>query len=210
MTNAKPLILIVLAILAAGGVAVFLSGGDSDPEAPAAGGGRIRGNPDAPVTLTEFGDYQCPSCAYYHPIVMELLQRYPAQVKLLFHHYPLVQIHGNAMAAAIAAEAAGDQGKFWEMHDRLFEDQMVWATDPKAEEYFVNVASHLGLDTAKFRESFQSPATQARVLADVRKGVDAKVGGTPTFYINGQTVPASAGLEELARLIDGHLKTAAR
>ena len=218
MTKTKPLLLIVAAVVAAGSVAVYLSRAKSSPEAtpiavtdtPQPGGGRIRGNPQAVVTLIEYGDYQCPSCGYYHPIVMELLRRYPEQLKLQFHHFPLVQIHANAMAASLAAEAAGDQGKFWEMHDLLFENQRAWERSPNAIAYFESLAVRLGLNTTQFQQSFSSPATQERVLADVRRGRD-DVDGTPTFYINGRKVPSdpAPGLEDLARLIENSLKTAA-
>ena len=215
MSKAKPVLLIVVGILIAGSVAMYISQDNSSQEnvvvsaPPAPGGGRIRGAGQAPVTLTEFGDYQCPSCGYYHPIVMELLRRYPEQVKLEFHHFPLIQIHANAMGAAIAAEAAGDQGKFWEMHDLLFERQSLWDKSPNAESVFISMAVQLGLNTNQFQQSIRSPATRDRVLADVTRGRDAAIGGTPTFFINGQQVQGSPGLEELSRIVDSHLKSAA-
>jgi protein-disulfide isomerase len=220
MTKAGPVIVIIVAIVAAGGIAVYMSQGNSESAdatpapvpAPAPGAGRVRGNPEAPVTLVEFGDYECPSCGYYHPVVMELMRRYPSEMKLQFHHFPLIQIHPNAMAASLAAEAAGDQGKFWEMHDLLFENQRSWERRHNVEGYFLSLANQIGLNGAEFQQAFKAVETRDRVLADVRMGVDSNVQGTPTFYINGQLVPNDPppGVEDLARLIESSLKTAAK
>jgi protein-disulfide isomerase len=170
-----------------------------------AGGGRIRGVADAPVTLTEYADYQCPTCAIYHPIIAELLLRYHGKLKVEFHHFPLISIHPNAMPAALAAESAADQGKFWEMNDLLFQHQNDWSKSPNAETLFLEYALRLGLDSNRFLQSMKSPATQERVLADVRRGNDI-VKGTPTFVINGRVLPDLPGLEGLSDLIAGQLK----
>src|ERR1051326_3546176 len=143
---AKPIIFIAIAVLIAGGAALYLSKQSSEasetsseqaapvaakaPASAPSGGGRIRGPMKAPVTLMEFGDYQCPSCGYYAPIVEEVLKRFPNDVRLEFHHYPLVGLHQWAMPAALAAEAAGDQGKFWEMHDMIYHNQQKWSAMP--------------------------------------------------------------------------------
>jgi protein-disulfide isomerase len=220
MAIAKPVLVILVAIVIAGGVAAYMSQSNSGSDSaatvpanpPAAGGGRVRGNPQGTVTLTEFGDYECPSCGYYHPIVMELLRRYPEQLKLEYRHFPLIQIHPNAMAASLAAEAAGDQGKFWEMHDKLFETQSAWQGKPNAEAYFQTLAAQMGMNTSQFQQAFKSVEVRDRVLADVRRGVDANVGGTPTFYVNGQQVPSppAPGIDDLARLIENSLKSASK
>ena len=137
----KPLLVIVAAVVVAGGAALYLSKQStavSDTSAPTpkanweTGGGHVRGPEKAAVTLTEFGDYQCPSCGYYAPLVLEVLHRYPTEVKLEFHHFPLVSLHQWAMAAAVAAEAAGEQGKFWEMHDMLYQNQDKWSRSANA------------------------------------------------------------------------------
>jgi len=217
----KPLLVIVSAIVVAGIIALYLSrqgtaagtekaAGDGSqkaaPTAAAGGGGRVRGPADAPVTLLEYGDYQCPTCGLYHPIVTELLSRYQGKLKLEFHHYPLVQMHPNALAAARAAESAGDQGKFWEMNDLLFEHQDQWSKSASAETIFLQYAIQLGLDSNRFMQSMKSPATQERILADVTRGNDI-VKGTPTFAINGQVLQDLPGLEGLSDLIASQLKT---
>src|SRR5262245_57057365 len=150
----KPLIVIILAVGVAAGAAAYLSRQpdavasetDSAPiKADIKSGGRFRGPEDAKVTLVEFGDYQCPSCAAYHPFVKEILNRYPKQVRLEFHHFPLITIHPNSMAAAKAAEAAGEQGHYWEMHDALFEYQAQWADSPDPKPIFAAIANRIGI-----------------------------------------------------------------
>jgi protein-disulfide isomerase len=214
--NIKPVLVIIAAVVAAGGIAVYLSRGDSSASEPASsstsgstGGGRVRGNPEAPVTIVEYGDFQCPTCGRYHPILDELLRRYAGKLKLEFHHFPLISIHPNAMGAALAAEAAGDQGKFWEMHDMLFEHQAEWSPNPNAEALFLQYALQLGLDSNQFMQSMRSPATRDRVLADVTQG-NPIVTGTPTFIINGQVLPDLLPLEGLAEKIDTHLASAGK
>jgi protein-disulfide isomerase len=156
------------------------------------------------VTIVEYGDFQCPTCGRYHPILDELLRRYSGKLKLEFHHFPLISIHPNAMGASLAAEAAADQGKFWEMHDMLFDHQEEWSPSPNAEALFVQYALQLGLDSNQFMQAMRSPATRDRVLADVTKG-NPTVKGTPTFIVNGELLVDLPGLEGLAGKIDSHL-----
>src|SRR4029434_8489749 len=147
-TKTTPIILIVAAVAVAGGIALYLSrqgaqaGGDgtSGDTKSALGGGHVRGVPEAPITLVEYGDFQCPTCGLYHPILDELLSRYNGKLKLEYHHFPLVSIHPNALAAAIAAEAAAEQGKFWEMHDMLYEHQQEGPPSTNAETNLVQEA----------------------------------------------------------------------
>src|SRR4051812_20387253 len=126
----KPVLVILVAVGIAAGAAAFLSPQPHPPTPTSAagpvgikGGGPIRGPENAPLTLVEFGDYQCPSCGAYHPLVKEILNRYPQQLRLEFHHFPLVSVHPNSMLASQAAEAAGEQGRYWEMHDAIFDHQ---------------------------------------------------------------------------------------
>ena len=121
-------------------------------------------------------------------MVEEVLRRYPDKVKLEFHHYPLIQMHAHALAAAMAAEAAGDQGKYWEMHDMLYKHQTAWAGIPTRKLSFWPYAADLGLDANKFMRSLKSPDVEKRILEDIQRGSIAKVEGTPTFFINGQSL----------------------
>jgi protein-disulfide isomerase len=172
---------------------------------PTNGGGRVRGPQNAPVTLTEFGDYQCPTCGYYAPVVLEVMHRYPNQLKLEFHHFPLISLHQWAMAAALAAEAAGDQGKFWEMHDLIYQYQDKWSRSPNAESEFVSYAGQLGLNVNQFMQSMRSPDTQQRVLQDVMRATDAKINETPTFYLNGQKLALPLTADQLSKLVQDNL-----
>ena len=214
-SKTAPILVILAGIIVAGSVAVYMSRGGSSQgtSAPASIQGRIRGAADAQITLVEYGDYQCPTCARYHPIVMELLNRYAGKFKLEYHHFPLVQIHSNAMGASVAAEAAGDQGKFWEMHDLLFERQLEWgdlrAPNPNAEAVFLQYALLLGLDANKFMQSIRSPATRDRVLADVRAG-NSIVKGTPTFVLDGQVLTNLPDLQWFTDYIERKLASTAQ
>jgi protein-disulfide isomerase len=212
--TAKPLAIIVAAVAVAAAAAfVFVRQSAEAPgSAPAAsmdasavlarGGGTSRGPENAAVTLVEFGDYQCPSCKAYHPIVEEVLARFPNDVRFEFHHYPLVQIHPNSMAAHLAAEAAGQQGKYWEMHDLLFATQEQWSQAVNPEPEFLTLANRIGLNANQFMQAVRSPETQQRVLEDVIRARDLNVEATPTFYLNGDIVDPGGSVEEFARQIE--------
>jgi protein-disulfide isomerase len=210
---AKPLTIIVLAVVVAGGAGLFLARRSPSNEPSSAGtlsaaptgDGRLKGPDNAPVTLIEFGDYQCPTCARFHPIVEEMIRRYPSQLRLEFHHYPLISIHPNSMAAALAAEAAGDQGKFWEMHDSIFRNQETWSKVPNAESEFLTYASKLGLNVNQFMQSMRSPETQQRVLRDVTQARDANLDSVPTFFVNGKKIGLPNGPDEFSRIIQENL-----
>ncbi len=209
----KPIVVIVIAVLAAAGIALYLSRQSAAPRTGAdgslasSGGGHVRGNSAAPVTLVEFGDFQCPSCGYYHPIVDELVLRYPDKVKLEFHHYPLVQMHAHALDAAMAAEAAGNQGKYWEMHDMLYDHQKEWDRLLNTDAQFLAYAGSLGLDANKFLRDMKSTDVQNRILEDIQRGSAAKVSGTPTFFIDGQALnPTPNGVDEFAAIVNNKLQ----
>src|SRR5690606_2501503 len=111
----------------------------------------IKGTPDASVTLTEYADFQCPACGQFHSIMKTVEERYGDRLAIEFKHFPLTSIHPYAMPAAKAAEAAGVQGKFFEMHDKLFEDQAAWSQSGTPQVFFNKYAEELGLDVALFR-----------------------------------------------------------
>jgi NhaA family Na+:H+ antiporter len=211
--KAKPLIIIVIAVVLAGGAALVLTKQSADtPETSSAntnvvtkGGGHFRGPANAPITLMEFGDYQCPTCGAYAPIVLDLMKRYPTQIRLEFHHFPLVQLHPNAMAAALAAEAAGDQGKFFEMHDTIFAHQQDWSRLSNPESEFMIYAGQLGLNVNQFMQATRSPDVQSRVLQDVVRARDANVNAVPAFFINGQAIQLPNNLDAFSAVIQEHL-----
>lgn len=146
----------------------------------------VRGPANAPVTVEEFSDFQCPTCARMHPVVKQLMAKYPQQVRVVFRHYPLATIHAYARESARAAEAAGMQGKFWEMADLLYEKQAEWSKAAPARPYFVTYAQQLGLDAARFQQDIDSAGVVMRVGNDERRASARRFQGTPTFVINGR------------------------
>jgi protein-disulfide isomerase len=164
--------------------------GTSQPAGPQPGADppRIKGDPKAPVVMEEFGDLQCPPCAALHPELNRIESEYGARVQLVFRHFPLTQMHPYALEAAQAAEAAGLQGKFWEMHAWMYEHQQEWATAPSARQLFTSQAANLGLNVEKFKQDMNSADVKQRIILDYRRGVSLGVQGTPTLFINGRMV----------------------
>jgi protein-disulfide isomerase len=140
----------------------------------------IAGPATAPATLLEYGDYECPFCGAAHPIVQQVRKQLGNRLRFVFRHFPLANIHPRAEPAAEAAEAAGAQGRFWEMHDLLYERQ-----DALEEEDLVERAEILGLDVARFVRELSERTHAPRVREDFLSGVRSGVNGTPAFYING-------------------------
>ena len=139
------------------------------------------GPDDAPVTLVEYGDYECPHCGRAHPIVKRVLKKLGRSVRFVFRNFPLGEMHPHAVLAACAAEAAGLQDRFWEMHDHLFEHQQALERDDLA-----GYAKKLGLDTARFARDLDDATIEERVRRDFASGVRSGVNGTPTFFIDGE------------------------
>jgi protein-disulfide isomerase len=163
----------------------------------------VRGPADAPVTIVEFSDYQCPFCARSEPLVKEALGAYPSQARLVYKHFPLTAIHPQALPAALAAAAAQKQGKFWEMHEKLFANQRALAPEQIAQ-----YAREIGLDMARFESDIQSDTVKAAVQEDVQLGQRAGVRGTPTIFVNGKILQ-NRSLDGFRQLIDPALKEAA-
>jgi protein-disulfide isomerase len=161
----------------------------------------IRGDRNAKTTLVEFSDFQCPACASYEPMVRRLLLETGGGMRLVYKHFPLTSIHRNAFLAAQAAEAAGLQGKFWEMHDILFEKQGEWAESNKAEDVFVKFAADLKLDVEKFRQDLASPYIKDKIQKNQEEGIKLGVNATPTFAINGKIIKTPRTYEEFKALV---------
>ena len=147
----------------------------------------IRGNPNAPVTLEEFGDFQCPPCGNFAGFAEELLKQYDSRLRIVFRNFPL-QGHAHAREAARAAEAAGLQGKLWEMHDRLYQEQANWSNAPNARELFESYAGTIGLNLDKFRIDIDSDKVKQRVDSDHSLGDSLGIKVTPTLFINNRPV----------------------
>ncbi len=147
----------------------------------------IRGNPDAPVTLEEFGDFQCPPCGKFSEFVEELLKEYNPRLRLVFRNFPLSG-HEHAREAALAAEAAGLQGKFWEMHDTLYREQETWTKAPNVRELFESYAGTIGLNVDQFKKDVDGDKARERVDSDRALADFLGVKATPTLFINNRPV----------------------
>lgn len=163
---------------------------------------RALGPEGAPVVLEEFGDYQCPPCREVFPEVEALKREYGDRLRFVFRHYPLTRIHPHALLAAHAAEAAGAQGRFWEMHRALYENQSGWSPTPDPRPLFETYARQTGLDAERFRRDLGGREGDSRVVADHARARSLGVESTPTFFLNGRKLPPSAntGRELRARI----------
>ena len=163
----------------------------------------VKGPADAPITIVEFSDYQCPFCARSEPLIKEALAAYPTQARLVYKHFPLVAIHPQAMGAALAAAAAQRQGKFWEMHEILFANQRALAPEQ------INAyARELGLDMAKFEADLQSDEVKSMLQDDAQLAQRIGVRGTPTLFVNGKALQ-NRSLDGFKQIIDPILAEAA-
>jgi protein-disulfide isomerase len=149
----------------------------------------FKGAQNASVVIEEFFDFQCPTCATVHPLLYEMNATYGSRIKLVVRNFPLSQIHPNAYDAAVASEAAGLQGKFWEMQNIIFQNQQRWSTAQNARTLFESYAGTLGLDIEKFKEDLSGLAAKGRVEADMQRGRSLGVNSTPTILVNGKPVP---------------------
>jgi len=141
------------------------------------------GNINAAITLVEYGDFQCPYCRRAHPLVKRLLNERGDKLHFVFRNFPLRKIHPLAQISAITAEAAGKQGKFWEMHDLIFENQ-----NKLSEDYLLSLVEDMGLDLAEFAEDSKSEKILGKIERDFESGIRSGVNGTPTFFLNGSPV----------------------
>lgn len=155
----------------------------------------IKGNPDARVTLVEYSDFQCPACGQFYPVVKELMEEHGDQVRFEYRHFPLINIHPHAVPAAIASEAASQQGKFFEMHDKLFEGQTVWSKSTNPGAYFVQYAEEIGLDLDLFNKQLNSSLIADTIDASFESARASGYTGTPTFELNGEVMDYSTFAE---------------
>lgn len=158
------------------------------------------------VTLTEYGDFACPACYQYYPLVEAVKEKYKDDITFQFRHYPLIEIHKNALVAAKAAEAAHVQGKFWEMYSLLYQNQPAWKDSNTPLKFFEDYATQLGLNLDKFREDSKSEAVNAIVLADRAEAQKQGFSGTPSFMINDKKVESPRDVEGFSKLIDEAMK----
>jgi len=206
-------VVLVVALMIFAGVA---SSGKSSTKTAFTGGqttpitasDHIKGNPSATVSVVEYGDFQCPACAQYEPVIQQLISEYGDRIAFVFRHFPLYQAHPNAEIASHAAEAAALQGKFWEMHDLLYAKQSEWSTASMrsiVRDHFSVYASSLGMDVAKFESDIRSEAVVQKVNADAASGNAARVNHTPTFFINLVEIKNPTNYDAFKSVIDAAL-----
>jgi len=147
----------------------------------------VKGPDAAPIVMVEFSDFQCPFCTKAAPVVQQVLNTYPDQVKFVYKHFPIQNIHEHAMNAAKASVAAHKQGKFWEMHDLLFKH-----SPDLAEEKLMQYAQSLNLDMERFQKDYASSEVEKEVEEDLKLGEEVQIRGTPTFFMNGKRLPSWA------------------
>ena len=176
------------------------------PVEPGADPPHAIGPPSAPVTLEEFGDFECPPCGMLHPVLKTMEREFGTRLRIIFREFPLVPTHVHALAAARAAEAAGLQGKFWEMHDLIYENQKDWHEAFDVRPIFEGYATKISLDLERYRRDITSPTVEQRIFLDGKRGHSLGVQGTPTVFLNGREVPfESLAPEKLRVLINSEL-----
>ncbi len=166
----------------------------------------VRGAAGAKVTLVEFGDFQCPACGAYEPIVQQVLADNKDTVQIVFKHFPLVQIHQNALLAAKASEAAAVQGKFWEMHDMLYAKQQDWSGALNARDMMIGYATELSLDATQFANDMARKDIEEKIVAEFKEGARLGVQGTPTFFLNGTMIKNPGSVEAFNEVIKNALQ----
>jgi protein-disulfide isomerase len=226
MRRIIPFALIVLVLCASLFMAFYLkrsadspsqkSTQDSSPPRSQTGPAKLGANPPfalgaiaAPVMIEEFGDFECPPCGALHPVLKAMKAQFGAQLVIVFREFPMTSLHPHAMAAARAAEAAGLQGKFWEMHDLLYENQSAWHLASDVGPIFEQYATRINLDLDRFKRDIASQIVNQRIQLDRERGIWIGVQGTPTVFLNGREVPfESLDADRLARLISDELSKA--
>lgn len=180
-------------------------------------GDRVYGNKDAKVILFEYGDLQCPSCGSAYPQIKAIKETYKEQIAFVFRHLPLTSIHPNALAAASAAEAAGQQGKFWEMHDQLYENQNSWssASTDSRNDIFEQYAQAINLNMDQYRTDLVSTQVTKKIARDRAIASKVEAQSTPTFFLGDELVNSEVNQNivngdgsELTKMIDAKLKAA--
>ena len=203
---------IILITLAVGlGLVFHFTSKPSTNNSGTAGSNHVQGKGSTGVTLVEYGDYQCPYCAEYYPMTSQAVQKFDSQIHFQFKNLPLTQLHPNAFAAARAAEAAGLMGKFWEMHDLLYQQSIQhlnnekspsWVTASNPQPYFDAFAKSLGLDVAKFDNNYTGSTVNNLINGDINdfNKTGAQV-ATPTFFLDGKQIQPQETLDSLSEYI---------
>jgi protein-disulfide isomerase len=190
-------------VLLVGGVFLFSKSGSSEGKVDSSlliGKDSYQTSKGAPATLVEFGDYQCPACGSYHTLVKQMLVEFDGKLNFVFRNFPLSQ-HANANISSYAVEAAGLQGKYWEMHDMVFENQEAWSGSSDARTIFVGYAEKLELNIKQFNIDIDSKKIKDKVSADYADGVNVGINSTPTFFLNGVKLNQVGSYEAFKKLV---------
>ncbi len=194
--------LVILAPLLLIGILYGMLGqGTAYPPDQVADTDHVKGNPEG-ITLVVYADFQCPACAVEHQMMAMAWPRIQDRVQLVFRHYPLTSTHRFAWTAALYAEAAGQQGKFWEMYDQLFVNQAYWSTLGSVEAEFDAYLEQIGVDVAQAHEAMRSDAVIQKVRNDQRGGTRAGVRGTPALFVNGRMTPVPQNPVDMIALVN--------
>lgn len=169
-----------------------------------ANGNYLPASPSASVTLVEFGDYECPACALYSPLTKQILTDFAGKISYIFRNYPLPQ-HKNASISSYAVEAAGLQGKYWEMHEKMYATQGDWSNLSDPTLIFVGYAQGFGLNVDQFTADLKLPAIINKVKSDFNDGNTIGITETPTFYLNGKKITLSGSYDQLKSFIESAL-----
>jgi protein-disulfide isomerase len=211
------LAIIAIVIVLLGGVFFITNHGKTTTSSSnAQPSSHFEGSTSTGVVLTEYGDYECPYCGQYYPLVKQVAAQYKDQIQLQFRNLPLTSIHKNAFAGARAAEAASLQGKFWEMHDALYDNQdpngasgWVASSDP-LDQYFVGFATKIGLNTTQFKTDYASSKVNDTINADLtafkKTGLEES---TPTFLLDGKQIKPGYAISDFQKAIDAEIKAKA-
>jgi len=170
---------------------------------PVTSADHIQGNEDAPVTLVEYGDYQCPFCGRAYAVIKNLQDHFGEQLRFVFRNFPLKEIHPHAEAAAEAAEFAGANGRFWEMHDGIYENQAELSAP-----MLLELAEALGLSQPNLSRAMEAREFAPRIRADFNGGVRSGVNGTPSLFVNGQRFDEAVELESLIAAVEAAMSPA--
>jgi protein-disulfide isomerase len=166
----------------------------------------VMGNATSSVVIIEYSDFECPACRTYYGVMKQLMVEFGSKVAFVYRDFPLVEIHANAEFAAEAAQAAGKQGKFWEMHDLLFEKQDEWASVNNPESMFESYATLLGISIEKFKTDINSKEVIDFVRAERASAIKLKLSGTPTFFVNGQQIQNPSSVDAFRIIINDAIK----
>ncbi|MBX4215487.1 DsbA family protein [Candidatus Parcubacteria bacterium] len=207
--NKTTVIAVVLIILAFGGLyfAARRDTGENGAATAVVATDWTRGAKNPKVTMIEYSDFQCPACGAYEPLLAQAQAEFKDTLQFAYRHFPLTQIHQNALLAAQASEAAGKQGKFWEMHDLLFQKQSEWSNSATAKALFEGYAATLKLNAARFAADIDSKEVEDAIKADFEEGLRLGVNATPTIYVNGKKIASPRDYAALKSTLEAAIAT---